>query len=85
MQEKTYNCWRAVMNVYKKTAENHAWRAVRDNFLPRAMDKDDCYQEAMLYMLEHQEKPKEASSLKASSIFVCVPSILLDCVASLAT
>lgn len=47
------------MNVYKKTAENHAWRAVRDNFLPRAMDKDDCYQEAMLYMLEHQEKPKE--------------------------
>ena len=46
------------MNIYKKTAENHARKARRDNFLPRAMDEDDCYQEAMLYMLEHPEKPR---------------------------
>ena len=44
--------------INEMTAKYQALRAVREGYLPPSMDGDDCYQEAVLYMLEHPDKPK---------------------------
>jgi len=45
--------------LYTKTAHYHAYKAVViDKVTPVAMDMDDAYQEAILYMLENPGKPK---------------------------
>ncbi len=45
--------------IFEDTARYHAYKAiVIDKIAPVAMDRDDAYQEAVLYMLENPGKPK---------------------------
>jgi len=48
----------ALDNTMHKTAKYRALDAMRSGFLPPSMTFDDCYQEALLFMLEHPDKPK---------------------------
>jgi hypothetical protein len=46
------------MSIFYDTAKYRALDAMNGNFLPPSMDEEDCFQDAILYMLEHPDKPK---------------------------